>query len=83
MGWRRCWLGRGPFNNLSPWERPGWLFGRGLCSWMYDPNLQKIAPLEPYVANSKDQEIFSLESRAKLLEQTLNDVKKRLEELEK
>jgi len=28
------WPGFGPFSHLPPWERPGWLFGRGAC-WAY------------------------------------------------
>ena len=81
MGWRGRWPGRGPFSNLPPWQRPGWLYGRGACYWLYNPNLQTIAPPAPYAAISKDQEIAALENQAKLLEQTLNDIRKRLEEL--
>jgi hypothetical protein len=36
MGWRGRgggrsgrWPGRGPFSNLPPWQRPGWLYGYG------------------------------------------------------
>jgi hypothetical protein len=36
MGWRGKgggrngrWPGRGPFSNLPPWQRPGWLYGYG------------------------------------------------------
>jgi hypothetical protein len=36
MGWRGRdegrtgrWPGRGPFNDLPPWQRPGWLYGYG------------------------------------------------------
>ncbi len=25
------WPGNGPFRHLSPWERPGWIYGRGSC----------------------------------------------------
>ncbi len=28
-GWSGPWPGRGPFNHLPPWQRPGWLFGGG------------------------------------------------------
>ncbi len=83
MGWRGRWPGRGPFSNLPPWERPGWLYGRGACYWLYNPNLQSMAPSTPYVAVSKEQEIAALENQANLFEQTLNDIKKRLEELKK
>ncbi|RLE55285.1 MAG: hypothetical protein DRJ40_08875 [Thermoprotei archaeon] len=38
-GWRRGWVGpwpgRGPFSYLPPWLRPGWLFGRGACWWLF------------------------------------------------
>jgi hypothetical protein len=32
MGWRRRawtgpWPGRGPFSDLPPWQRPGWVYG--------------------------------------------------------
>lgn len=33
MGWRGRsrgrYPGRGPFSNLPPWERPGWIYGYG------------------------------------------------------
>ncbi|HDD42588.1 MAG TPA: hypothetical protein ENF79_02770 [Nitrososphaeria archaeon] len=42
MGWRggwgwgwSPWPGRGPFSYLPPWLRPGWLFGRGSCWWLF------------------------------------------------
>ena len=25
------WPGNGPFSHLPPWERPGWIYGRGSC----------------------------------------------------
>ena len=75
------WPGRGPFSHLPPWERPGWLYGRGACWWLFNPNLQTTIPPVPYATISKDQEIAALENQAKLLEQTLNEIKKRLEEL--
>lgn len=40
FGWRRfqgSWPGRGPFSHLPPWERPGWLYGRGACWWLFGP----------------------------------------------
>ncbi|RLG78949.1 MAG: hypothetical protein DRO13_06600 [Thermoprotei archaeon] len=69
MGWRggwgwkggrqtwdawRIWPGRGPFSYLPPWQRPGWIFGRGYCRWLlgwpwrpywYPP---VIPPIPPY-----------------------------------
>jgi hypothetical protein len=85
MGWRGRgggpWPGRGPFSNLPPWDRPGWRYGRGACYWMYNPNLQTVTPQTPYASIPKDQEITALQNQAKMLEQTLTDIKKRLEEL--
>jgi len=34
-GWMGPWPGRGPFSHLPPWQRPGWLFGRGACWWLF------------------------------------------------
>ncbi|RLF13636.1 MAG: hypothetical protein DRJ66_07490 [Thermoprotei archaeon] len=34
-GWQGPWPGRGPFSYLPPWLRPGWLFGRGACRWLF------------------------------------------------
>ncbi len=34
-GWIGPWPGRGPFSFLPPWQRPGWLFGRGSCWWLF------------------------------------------------
>jgi len=36
-GWTGPWPGRGPFSYLPPWQRPGWLFGRGACWWLFGP----------------------------------------------
>ncbi|RLF21776.1 MAG: hypothetical protein DRJ68_02715 [Thermoprotei archaeon] len=33
--WFGPWPGRGPFSYLPPWLRPGWLFGRGACWWLF------------------------------------------------
>ena len=33
-GWMSPWPGRGPFSYLPPWQRPGWIFGRGWC-WRF------------------------------------------------
>ena len=35
--WTGPWPGRGPFSYLPPWQRPGWLFGRGACWWLFGP----------------------------------------------
>ena len=40
-------------------------------------------PITPYMAIPKEQEIAMLEDQKKLLEEVLEQIKKRLEELEK
>lgn len=79
-GWRRsgywgAWPGRGPFSNLPPWERPGWLYGPGAC-WRLGlvPYAQAPAPsveadyLREYMAELK-AELANIESRIKQLEE--------------
>ncbi|TDA42291.1 MAG: hypothetical protein DSO07_00110 [Thermoproteota archaeon] len=34
-GWWGPWPGRGPFSYLPPWQRPGWVFGRGACWYLW------------------------------------------------
>ena len=91
MGWRERggdrsmsgpWPGRGPFSNLPPWQRPGWLYGRGACWRLYNPSLQTTIPQVPNTTLPQEQEIAILEDQAKLTEQTLGQIRKRLEELE-
>ncbi len=87
-GWVGPWPGRGPFSYLPPWQRPGWLYGRGACWWLFAPYLQTTIPQAPVVippastAIPKEQEIAMLENQAKWLEQTLGQIRKRLEELQ-
>ena len=86
-GWAGPWPGRGPFSYLPPWQRPGWLYGRGACWWLFAPYLQTTTPQTPaitapaYTAVPKEQEIAMLENQTKWLEQTLEQIRKRLEEL--
>jgi len=88
--------GRGPFSYLPPWQRPGWLYGRGACWWLFNPyaqanipqNLDVVSPTSvpatPFAPMlTKEQEAAMLENQAKLLEQTLEQIRKRLEELKK
>lgn len=42
-GWFGPWPGRGPFSYLPPWQRPGWLFGRGACWWLFSPYFAPLA----------------------------------------
>ena len=97
MGWQRSghWPGRGPFSFLPPWQRPGWLYGRGACWWLSAPSLKKDAlqvspatipptpvPTKPFVPTfTKEQERQMLEQQMKNLEEQLDAVRKKLEEL--
>lgn len=87
------WPGFGPFSHLPPWERPGWLFGRGAC-WAYFASRLSPRALRlryPRIASlSRGEEISALEEYKKELEdekasieEELREVEKRLEELKK
>jgi hypothetical protein len=95
MGWRGRgggpWPGRGPFSYLPPWQRPGWLYGRGACWWLSPPNLQSTVPQVPPTVPTiplaptftKEQERQMLEQQVKALEAQLEAIRKRLEEISK
>ncbi|MDI6643247.1 MAG: DUF5320 domain-containing protein [Candidatus Hodarchaeaceae archaeon] len=72
--WRGPWPGRGPFSYLPPWERPGWLYGRGRCWWLY---ASRPYPVKPTPAT----ELVDLEAYAKDLKQELEGVEARIREL--
>ena len=92
-GWFGPWPGRGPFSHLPPWERPGWMFGRGACWWLFGPpggygRYPLIArpdwyrtPL--YAPPRPEDEITALEESKKDLEKELKGVDARIEELKK
>ncbi|TFG29401.1 hypothetical protein EU527_15880 [Candidatus Thorarchaeota archaeon] len=75
---RGPWPGNGPFRHLPPWERPGWIYGRGSC-WYYGvyPNPSGIPP-----AGSQG-DIQILKSQKELLENQLRALQDRLAEIEK
>lgn len=98
MGWRGrgLWPGHGPFSNLPPWQRPGWLYGRGACWWLYPyytptglrtPDQTHVSPgtpLTPLVPRlPKDQETQILEQQTTILQNQLDAIKNRLAELSK
>ena len=96
-GWSGPWPGRGPYSNLPPWQRPGWVYGRGACWWLYNQNLQTTiptvpgqtavpptVPITPFApAMTKEQEVQMLEQYARNLETQLNAINKSLGELSK
>jgi hypothetical protein len=88
MGWRGRgqagqWSGRGPCSNLPPWERPGWLYGRGTCWYMYGPH-QTMPPIKPEdeAALLAEQKTM-IEEQLKATQERLKKVQDRLNELNK
>jgi hypothetical protein len=63
------------------------LYGRGACWWLFAPYLQTTIPQAPavtpptYTTVPKEQEMAMLENQMKWLEQTLEQIRKRLAEL--
>jgi hypothetical protein len=92
MGWRERWWagpwpGRGPFSYLPPWQRPGWLYGRGAC-WLflasyfgYRPSTA-VPSLKPEDERKilMEQKTF-IEEQVKALQEALKRIEGRLEEL--
>jgi hypothetical protein len=81
-GWAGPWPGRGPFSHLPPWERPGWLYGRGACWYMYGP-YRGVLPIkaEDEAALLKEQKTL-LEDQLKSMQETQKRIQERLKELE-
>lgn len=48
-GWASRWPGRGPFRDIPPWQRPGWLYGYGAGRYYssYDPSVCQRFPWLP------------------------------------
>ena len=78
-GGRGRWPGNGPFRNLPPWERPGWLYGRGSRWYMgYRPGGGSVvSPL------STGADLQALQNQKGLLEEQLKTLQDRLESIEK
>jgi hypothetical protein len=82
-GWTGPWPGRGPFSNLPPWERPGWLYGRGACRYLYGP-YQAVPPIQAEDETTLLKEKKTLaEEQLKTMQETLKRIQERLEELKK
>ncbi|WP_455364525.1 DUF5320 domain-containing protein [[Eubacterium] cellulosolvens] len=86
MGWRGRgmygpWPGRGPFSNLPPWQRPGWLYGRGACWRFFGPGYPPLYPSwnPPNVAD----QIEDLEDYKKEVEAELADIDREIERIKK
>lgn len=68
-GWRGPWPGKGPWSWLPPWMRPGW-------RWWYWA-LRHAPPYPPV------DELSVLEEYKRFLEEELEYVKRRIEELKR
>jgi len=71
------WPGRGPFSHLPPWERPGWMFGRGTC-WRY---WYPAAPFPYKPSPAPKEELEAPEAYKGELQEELKGVEARIKEL--
>ena len=82
--WTGPWPGRGPFSDLPPWERPGWMYGRGACWRFYGPYAVPLTPIKPDEERSllAEEKAF-LEGQLETVQKDLEKIQQRLAELEK
>ncbi len=77
------WSGNGPYSNLPPWQRPGWLYGRGACYYLYG------APYTTPPSTPQDetallsQQRTTVEAQIKALQDALTKIQERLDALNK
>jgi hypothetical protein len=82
------WPGNGPFRDLPPWERPGWLYGPGSCWTLgYWRDYGVRPPLAGQVTPTEEREALQiqrgmLESQLKSIQEAFQRIEKRLTELE-
>jgi hypothetical protein len=80
---RGPWPGNGPFRHLPPWERPGWVYGRGSCWYGLYPGSTGVLPLS---RQGEDQFLQSqkgiLEDQLRILQERLSEIENRLAELD-
>jgi hypothetical protein len=79
------WPGRGPFSDLPPWERPGRLYGRGACYYLYGEPLP--TSLQPIVTQNEAALLATqksaIENHIETLQKTLSKIQERLNEINK
>ena len=81
-GSRGRWPGNGPFRDLPPWERPGWLYGQGSCWYMgYRPGATGTTGY-PVAPSAGVNELQSLRSQKELLESQLRNLQESLRRIE-
>ena len=89
-GWAGSWPGRGPFSHLPPWQRPGWLYGRGACWWLCGSNRAYLPPTSVLPTLKPEDETTLLteqkamiEEQLKAMQEILKKIQERLGELQK
>jgi len=87
---RGAYTGNGPFRDLPPWQRPGWVYGTGAgLTVAADPNACQRFPWLPrgwwadqsVVGATLSPERETLEKQAQLLGTQLEAIRKRIAEL--
>jgi len=92
MGWRGRggtgpWPGRGPFSNLPPWQRLGWLYGRGACWCAYAIGTlptsvsPELKPQDEATLLTEQRQI--VEEQLRTMQETLKTIQHRLDDLKK
>jgi len=98
-GWRGRvegqWPGKSPFSHLPPWQRPGWLYGRGACWRLYGQYGVYLPPTSalptgvlPSLKPEDEATLLAsqktlMEEQLKALQETLKKIQERLDELRK
>ena len=74
-GWFGQWPGRGPFSDLPPWERPGWIYGRGACWRFWGAPYWQSYPTEKEEKSYLETSKRDLEEELKAIETRINELK--------
>jgi hypothetical protein len=89
-GWRGRgnWPGAGPFSNLPPWQRPGWLHGRGACWRFYAPIGSLPTSVSPELKPEDEATLLTeqrliVEEHLRTMQETLKNIQHRFDELKK
>ncbi len=77
------WPGNGPYSNLPPWQRPGWLYGRGACYYLYESPYTTPPPTPQDETALLNQQKTTVEAQIKALQDALTKIQERLDTLNK
>jgi hypothetical protein len=84
-----AWQGNGPFRDIPPWERPGWLYGPGSCWTLGYRTYAGIQPASvPSMTPTDEMKLLQdrrevLEGQLRSIQKVLEDIQSRLSELER